>query len=293
MIPIRRDRKRPRRFCMSPVIPLWHDSATALIRLGFRVASMPFFARKPAAATRFEIATESGSVPVDIRRHPRARSYTLRVSGPGRPPILTMPQRGSLAEAHRFLERNVGWLRSQIDRLPPMIAIADGASVPLRGIAHTIHHDSRRRGTVSVGADAAGPALFVAGQPEHLRRRVIDFLKREARRDIEAAVARHAARLGVKPKAIRTRDQITRWGSCTAEGHLSFSWRLVMAPPFVLDYLAAHEVAHLSEMNHSRRFWTLCRQLSPETDTARAWLAHEGPALHAIGADAVATQKAA
>ena len=232
-------------------------------------------------------------MPVDIRRHPRARSYTLRVAGPGKPPILTMPARGSLAEAHRFLERHAGWLRRQIDRLPPAIPIADGWPVPLRGVLHTIHHDPARRGTVTVGADEAGPALYVAGDAAHLRRRVVDFLKREARRDIEAAVARHAERLGVKPKAIRTRDQLTRWGSCTTTGHLSFSWRLIMAPPLVLDYLAAHEVAHLAEMNHSRRFWTLCKSLAPETETARAWLASQGPALHAIGADEGVMQKAA
>ena len=245
------------------------------------------------AADRFEIATESGLVPVAIRRHPRARSYTLRIAGPGKPPILTMPQRGSLAEAERFLARHAGWLRRQIDRLPPTVAIADGATLPLRGAPHTIHHAPARRGTVTVGEDENGPALYISGEPAHLRRRVLDFLKREARRDIEAAVARHAARLGVKPKAIRTRDQVTRWGSCTATGHLSFSWRLIMAPPFVLDYLAAHEVAHLAEMNHSRRFWQLCRQLSPQTDVARAWLTTNGPALHAIGAeDGVAARAA-
>jgi predicted metal-dependent hydrolase len=240
---------------------------------------------RTASAARFEVATESGYVPVDIRRHPRARNYTLRVGAPGKPPILTMPQRGSLAEAHRFLERHAGWLRRQIDRLPPAIPIADGWPVPLRGVLHTIRHDPSRRVPVTVGADADGPALYVSGAAAHLRRRVMDFLKREARRDIEAAVARHADRLGVKPKAIRYRDQITRWGSCTADGHLSFSWRLIMAPPLVLDYLAAHEVAHLTEMNHSRRFWQLCRSLSPEADTARAWLSAQGPALHAIGAE--------
>ncbi len=255
---------------------------------------MPFFALKPAAPERFEIATESGLVPVAVRRHPKARSYTLRLSAPGRPPILTMPQRGSLTEARRFLERHAGWLRQQMERLPPTIAIADGASLPLRGTPHTIHHAPGRRGTVTAGADEAGPALFVAGQAEHLRRRVLDFLKREAGRDIAAAVARHAASLGVAPKAIRTRDQITRWGSCTAAGHLSFSWRLILAPPFVLDYLAAHEVAHLAEMNHSRRFWQICRRLAPETAAARAWLARHGPALHAIGAaEATARGKAA
>ena len=123
---------------------------------------------RTAATSRFEIATESGYVPVDIRRHPRARSYTLRVAGPGKPPILTMPERGSLAEAHRFLERHAGWLRRQIDRLPPAIPIADGWPVPLRGVLHTIHHDSRpprhrdrRRGRQRPGAlrlRRAGPS---------------------------------------------------------------------------------------------------------------------------------------
>jgi predicted metal-dependent hydrolase len=246
-----------------------------------------------AVPGRFEIATESGYLPVDIRRHPRARSYTLRVAGPGKPPILTMPERGTLAEAHRFLERHAGWLRRQIERLPPAIPIADGWPVPLRGELHTIHHDPARRGPVTVGMDDNGPALYVSGGATHLRRRVLDFLKREARRDIEAAVARHAERLSVTPRSVRCRDQITRWGSCTTTGHLSFSWRLIMAPPLVLDYLAAHEVAHLAEMSHSRRFWQLCKSLSPGTEIARAWLAAQGPALHAIGADAEATADAA
>ena len=258
---------------------------SSLIRLGIRLAAMSIPVRTAATPSQFEIATESGYLPVDIRRHPRARNYTLRVGGPGKPPVLTMPERGSIAEAHRFLERHAGWLRRQIDRLPPAIPIADGWPVPLRGELHTIHHDPAHRGTVTIGEDDKGPALFVSGEAAHLRRRVLDFLKREARRDIEAAVARHAERLGVSPKAIRYRDQITRWGSCTTRGHLSFSWRLIMAPPVVLDYLAAHEVAHLSEMNHSRRFWQLCKSLVPETEVARAWLAAQGPALHAIGAD--------
>lgn len=261
-------------------------SVTALIRLRL-FAAMSLFAGKTSKpqADRFEIATESGIVAVDVRRHPRARSYTLRVAGPARPPVLTMPLRGSLAEAERFLNRNKGWLARQIDRLPPAIPIADGWPVPLRGVLHTIRHAPGKRGTVTVGSDDAGPVLFVAGDAAHLRRRVMDFLKREARRDIEAAVMRHAARLNVTPKAIRYRDQITRWGSCTATGHLSFSWRLIMAPPLVLDYLCAHEVAHLREMNHSHRFWQLCRALCPQTEQARHWLNTQGPALHAIGAE--------
>ncbi len=96
---------------------------------------------------------------------------------------------------------------------------------------------------------------------------------------------RHALAAGVRATSIKLRDQTTRWGSCSPDGRLSFSWRLVMAPPFALDYLAAHEVSHLVELNHSARFWQLCRALCPETERARAWLGENGPALHAIGAE--------
>ncbi len=99
------------------------------------------------------------------------------------------------------------------------------------------------------------PLLCVAGDRAHLARRVRDFLKREAKRDLDAASRRYAAMLGVAVKRVSVRDQTSRWGSCTAAGVLSYSWRLILAPPHVLDYLAAHEVAHLVEMNHSRRFW--------------------------------------
>jgi predicted metal-dependent hydrolase len=252
-------------------------------------AFMSFFARRPVEPLpdSLEIATPSGVMAVDVRRHPRARNYTLRVAGPARPPVLTMPKRGSLNEARRFLDRHSGWLERQIEKLPTPTAIADGAVIPLRGVFHVIRHAAGTRGTVIVAPGSVGdmPALIVAGEIRHLRRRVLDFLKREAKRDLEWAVIRHALSLGVRAKVVRLRDQVSRWGSCSAAGHLSFSWRLIMAPPFVLDYLAAHEVAHLRELNHSHRFWRLCEALAPRADEARAWLRTNGPALHAVGAE--------
>jgi hypothetical protein len=248
---------------------------------------MTFFlrTRPETPAEGFEIATESGIVAVDIRRHPRARNYTLRVAGPARTPVLTMPRRGSLREARRFLDRHAGWLQRQIDRLPAPMPIVDGAAIPLRGVAHVIRHRPGARGaTRAVDGDGV-PALSVGGEARHLRRRVLDFLKREARRDLDAAVMRHAAAIGVRAKAIRLRDQTSRWGSCATTGHLSFSWRLIMAPPRVLDYLAAHEVAHLRELNHSRRFWVLVELMCADTAAARAWLNANGATLHAVGAD--------
>jgi predicted metal-dependent hydrolase len=244
---------------------------------------MNFLFRKPArpAADAFEVATDAGPVAVSLRRDKRARNYTLRVKGATRAPVLTMPTRGSVREARAFLERHTGWLSRQMDQLPTPAPIADGATIPFRGVAHTIRHTGGR-GVVSVAGEQR--AILVTGGEEHLKRRTIDFLKREARRDLEAAVARHAARLGVRPTAMRLRDTTSRWGSCAHSGELSFSWRLILAPPFILDYLAAHEVAHLREMNHSPRFWRILELLSDDTDRAREWLRREGAGLHAVGA---------
>jgi predicted metal-dependent hydrolase len=249
---------------------------------------MAFFARRAADPfpDSLEVATASGVMAVDLRRHPRARNYTLRIAGPSRPPVLTVPKRGSLNEARRFLDRHVAWLERQVEKQPQPMPIADGVVIPLRGVPHVVRHAPGMRGTVAIVAnDISGmPALAVAGELAHLRRRVVDFLKREAKRDLEWAVIRHTLQLGVRATAVRLRDQSTRWGSCSPDGHLSFSWRLVLAPPFVLDYLAAHEVAHLRELNHSYRFWRICEALAPQTERARAWLRANGPLLHAVGA---------
>jgi predicted metal-dependent hydrolase len=123
----------------------------------------------------------------------------------------------------------------------------------------------------------------VAGGFEHLDRRVHDFLKREARRDLQKAAERYADVLDVKVKRLSIRDQSSRWGSCTSSGSLSFSWRLILAPPFVLDYLAAHEVAHLVEMNHSPRFWKVVGRICNHVERAKRWLDAEGNDLHRYG----------
>jgi predicted metal-dependent hydrolase len=248
---------------------------------------MPPSARRPSLlrTEHFDLATDAGNVAVVVRRDRRARNYTLRVKDAAGTPVLTMPVYGSLSEARAFLERHAGWLSRQIEKAPAPRPITDGAEIPLRGVLHLIRHAPGKRGTVSISKEDDMPTLVVAGAEEHLRRRVLDFLRREARRDIEPAALGYAARLGVRPKAIRLRDTISRWGSCSAAGELSFCFRLVMAPPFVLDYLAVHEVAHLREMNHSRRFWRLVEEHCPNTDRARRWLMREGPGLHAIGVE--------
>ncbi|SHF68508.1 hypothetical protein SAMN02745157_2745 [Kaistia soli DSM 19436] len=229
------------------------------------------------------VEIDGKAVQVAINWNPRASRYTLRLAGAVRQPVVTIPARGSLHEARSFLERHRGWLKARLDALPASTPLADGAQVPLRGELLRIQHRPGR-GLVRVERSGGEPILVVSGDIAHLPRRVTDFLKREARIDFEAATARHARALGVGVKAVRLGDPASRWGSCSSSGTISYSWRVVMAPPSVLDYLVAHEVAHLREMNHSPRFWKLVRQLCPDLEAAKTWLTRNGATLHAIGA---------
>jgi predicted metal-dependent hydrolase len=240
--------------------------------------------RRPSEVSSLEIEFDRVVYPVRLRRHRQARRYTLRIQAASREVVLTMPPRGSLADAKSFAQKNGAWIATRLRRLPQAAPFAPGATVPFRGVPHRIEHRLLARGTVwtEAGEDGAH-MLCVAGDRAHLARRVADYLKRAAKHDLQVACRRYAADLGVAVKRVSVRDQTSRWGSCSSTGVLSFSWRLILAPPFVLDYLAAHEVAHLVEMNHSRRFWRLLLRLCPATQRAKAWLNMHGADLHRYG----------
>lgn len=245
---------------------------------------MPPSQRRQYAPKSVNLTVDGQAVELSLRRSSRARRYTLRLVATGEF-ILTVPAGGSVEKAVGFAEANIGWIRARLARLPRSVPFEEGAFVPLRGVSHEIRHADTRRGSIQViTAQGEGfPVIKVPGGREFVARRLTDWLRREARRDLEEAVRRHTAALGVRARRVTVRDQVSRWGSCSASGGLSFSWRLVLAPPFVLDYLAAHEVAHLVEMNHGPRFWRLVHELCPKTDAAEAWLRRHGPALHSYG----------
>jgi predicted metal-dependent hydrolase len=239
--------------------------------------------RRPSEPQSIEIFFERSVYLVRIRRHRQARRYTLRIDAASREVVLTIPPRGSLKEAREFAQKHGAWIAARLRRLPEAAPFVHGLEVPLRGVAHRIVH-RQSRGTVWIESGENGERLLcVAGEPPHLDRRIADFLKREARRDLVSASRRHAEKLNVRIERISVRDQSSRWGSCSNNGVLSFSWRLILAPPFVLDYLAAHEVAHLVELNHSPRFWRLLKRLSPDCERAKAWLDVHGTDLHRYG----------
>lgn len=196
-----------------------------------------------------------------------------------------MPQRGDHRAAVRFAQAHGDWIVARLRRVPRRIAFVPGAVAPLRGVPHQIvwQADARAIPQIAVNPDG-GRIILAGGDPRHVPRRVQDFLKREASADLEAAVKQYTAALGVRARSTTLRDQRTRWGSCASSGRLNFSWRLILAPSFVLDYLAAHEVCHLREMNHSDRFWALVYSICPATDAAEAWLKTHGAGLHRYGA---------
>jgi predicted metal-dependent hydrolase len=248
------------------------------------MATRALLYRRPAEPATLMVKHGSQFFAIRLRRHRRARRYTLRIHPTDRDAILTMPPRGNLAEAREFAQLHGGWIAARLGRLPKAAPFQAGTVVPLRGVPHRLVHRAGERGTVwTETRDSGERILCVAGGAEHMDRRVHDFLKREARKDLHRASQAYAEALGVRVKRVSLRDQSSRWGSCTSAGSLSFSWRLILAPPYVLDYLAAHEVAHLVEMNHSARFWRVVGRVCDHVERAKRWLDTHGNDLHRYG----------
>ena len=227
-----------------------------------------------------------GPARIEWRRSQRARRVSLRIDPRGGAVVVTLPPRTGRAAGMALLMSHVDWVSARLAALPGHVPFAVDAVLPLHGIAHRIEHvgqkgqgQSRGRGGVWV----ENQEIRVAGDIEFLPRRVADFLRAEARHRMSALVAEKAREGGLRPSRVTVKDTRTRWGSCASNRALAFSWRLVMAPSFVQDYVAAHEVAHLRHMNHGPRFWALVQTLTPHTESGVAWLRTEGPRLLRVG----------
>jgi predicted metal-dependent hydrolase len=239
---------------------------------------LPKTAPEPEQLT---IAHAGDTLPVTFVRSARARRASLRVDPAHRRIVLTAPMRMSRATAVGFAETQAGWIAARLKRLPARRPFADGAEVPLFGEPHRVRHRGDRRGTVWLEEGE----IHVAGHPDHLPRRLRDWLTAQLRARLIPLVHAKAERAGRPFKRISVRDSRSRWGSCGPDGGLSFSWRLVFAPPEVLDYLVAHEVAHLVHLNHGPRFWALAEALCDgPMATPRAWLRANGETLLQYGA---------
>ncbi len=241
---------------------------------------------RDAAALTTEVETIDGRrIAVRLVVNARARAISLRIDPTRRIAIATAPSERHLKTAARFASERAGWIARELARLPQTAALAPGALAPLRGRMHALAFEPGRAG---VRVEEGEPPRIVVAAPDAglYAARLMRFFRHEARLDLCQRVSEYTAALGVAAARVHVKEIRSRWGSCSSDGGLSFSWRVILAPPFVLDYLVAHEVAHLVEMNHSRRFWAQVKKALPDFERGRAWLHEHGAALHAVGAGA-------
>jgi predicted metal-dependent hydrolase len=218
-------------------------------------------------------------VPLRFRRVANARRLILRIDRENDGAVITLPPRVSKAEGEALVFEKADWVLSRLKALPRRVLFVPGQHIPYLGKEHLIHHREDRRGVVWREDDE----IQVAGRTEFISRRVTDWFKREARREILALVETKAKILGKPYGKISIRDTRSRWGSCSSSGNLSFCWRLVMTPHWVLEYVVAHEVAHLAHHNHGAQFWQTVDGLTDRTEEAKSWLLKNGKSLHRYG----------
>mgnify|MGYP001557011679 CR=1 FL=1 len=229
---------------------------------------------------RHELLKIDGKVvPVALKLNPRARRLIVKVHPSTGEVSVVAPSRRALEHALDFARNEMDWIAGRLADVPPPVMLGLGKRIPFFGVSHLIV-EGEGRPPVQTGEEDGKPVIRVAGYAEHAPRRLLDFIKREARRVLEERTFEYADRIGQKPARITIRDTASRWGSCSSGRTLSFSWRLVFAPSHVLDYVVAHEVAHLKEMNHGPRFWRLVREIVPDIERPQTWLRDHGALLH-------------
>lgn len=217
-----------------------------------------------------QIDLDGRTITLRVRHNPRARRMILKIDHTTGEVHVTTPTKKSMKEALSFAAQEEAWIRAKLDQLPQRQGFHDGAVIPLRGIPTTIYHDPKRRR--GVWHNAEEDAIGVSGDAEFIPRRVNDWLRREARHALIDAVSLWTSRLDLALPKVSIRDTSSRWGSCSSSGALSFSWRLILTPPQILGYVAAHETAHLRHLNHSKAFWKLVETLDPDYKTAETWM---------------------
>ncbi|MFD1610199.1 M48 family metallopeptidase [Sphingomonas tabacisoli] len=216
--------------------------------------------------------------PVKVVRHAAARVMRLRVDPRDGAVRLTLPRRASLRHAYAWVETQRPWVEAQLARIPSRTAFAPGMTLDVAGETLTFIPATTRV------TRRDGAVVYVGGNPALFEARVLRWLKAEARRVLDAETRAIAAEAGVTVACVSVSDTRSRWGSCSANGDIRYSWRLILAPPFVRRSTVAHEVAHRVHMNHGPAFKALERKLLGESPAgARAWLRTHGASLHQYG----------
>lgn len=228
------------------------------------------------------VRKDSENLPVTVRISPRARRVALRLDPASRAVHLIVPRRMSVSRAMDFARKHEAWIHKSLAALPETVPFCEGQALPVLGKQRVVEFSSEKT-SGSSGVLLEGSRIIVfsgRGEPQARLRR---FLIKLAQAEIKKLAEEKAESIGKKIKKLGFRDTKSRWGSCSPDGAISFSWRLIFAPPEAMDYVVAHEVAHLVHMNHGKAFWDLCADLSADFSTGRRWMRLHGQSLMRYG----------
>jgi predicted metal-dependent hydrolase len=225
------------------------------------------------------INIEGRNIPVRIRKNTRARRMILRIDNNINGAVVTLPSWTSEREALLMVQEKSDWVLTKLDNMPTKISFESGVQIPFLGEYHIVYHDPNQKGVVKKGENE----IRLGGREEHLSRRLGDWLRKEAKIIIQPKAIEMAKKFNGKIGRISIRDTKSRWGSCAASGNLSFCWRLILTPEWVLNYVIAHEVSHLRHMNHGPEFWQTVADFNVRVDAARVWLSKNAEQLHRYG----------
>ncbi len=213
---------------------------------------------------------------IKINISKQAKRLTLRIDAKEKLPVLTLPPRCSRRKAYEFVMEHKDWIKNNLAKLPQAKFFEDGEQISVMGKLYQISHQPARRGGVFIEEDK----LVVCGEKEFLHRRMVDFLKQVAKKELMALSKKMAGKISRDVKNVTIKDTKSRWGSCSNRGNINYNWRIVLAPKNVISYLVAHEVSHLAHQDHSADFWSCVEGLNPAFEENRHWLKVRGKMLY-------------
>lgn len=222
----------------------------------------------------FDLSTNFG-FNIKIKKTTLAKRLTLRIDEKNHIPVLTIPNCCSKNKAIAFIKEHLDWINTNLEKLPPLKKFTNNDKISLMGKEITIIHDPTQRG-ISLTEDK----LITGGHEEFLHRRVCDFIKKHAQKELYQTSINTAKKLNCEIHNVFIKDTKSRWGSCSNKKNINYNWRIALAPQFVIDYLVCHEVSHLVHQDHSPLFWKCVSKLCPKYKEARQWLKTLGKTLY-------------
>ena len=210
---------------------------------------------------------------IHLEKSTRAKHILLKQNPKGEI-VLICPRLCPKMMAVRFAKTQIPWIQAHLQYAPKEQVFKSGDTITLLGNNYTLQSGKL--------TEIQGDQLIISGRPEFFHRRVCSYAQKVLLNHVQQQVALLTKKLNVQAGRITLRNTSSRWGSCSSTHNLSFCWKIAFAPVDVIDYLVAHEVAHLVQLNHSPKFWALVDELTPYRAASERWLKKNGRKLQSI-----------